>query len=98
MTKLSVKPDAWKQLKFTFSQNVPHNLADEATTAKDLQGIVSHETQLKIVSAVDDPQAEIKRLDEEQAKSATLGLGAIQQATGALSDVQKAGVGNGKQV
>lgn len=98
MTNIGVQPDDWKRLKFSFSQNVPHNLADEATTAKDLQGIVSHETQLKIVSAVDDPQAEMKRLDDEQAKSATLGLGAIQQAAGALTDAQKAGVGDGKHV
>lgn len=95
-TKVLSNTDAWQHLKFQFSQNVPHNLADEAATAKNLVGIVSTETILSTLSAVDDPQAEIKRLDEEKQQSAASGLAAIQNATGALTDGQKAGADNGE--
>ncbi|MEQ7304160.1 phage portal protein [Enterococcus avium] len=63
------KADEWKKLKFQFIRNLPSNLADEATTAKGLEGVVSKETQLKTLSIVDDPQAEIKRMAAETKKA-----------------------------
>lgn len=58
--------DAWQDLTFKFSQNVPENVADEAATAKSLTGIVSKETQLGTLSFVDDPKTEIQRMTDEQ--------------------------------
>ncbi|WP_204123127.1 phage portal protein [Lacticaseibacillus mingshuiensis] len=95
-TNILTNEEAWRDLKFQFNQNVPHNVADEANTAKALVGIASQETILGTLSFVDDPKAEIKRLDEEKAKSAASGLQAIQTATGGLTDAQKAGAVDGE--
>ncbi|WP_220387228.1 phage portal protein [Listeria sp. ILCC792] len=59
-------PDAWQQLNFKFYRNLPVNAADEAGTAQALNGIVSKETQLSVLSYVDDPKAEIERMRKEQ--------------------------------
>lgn len=39
---------------------------DEAQTASQLSGIVSHETQLGILSAVDNVKEELERIEKEQ--------------------------------
>lgn len=59
------KADAWQDLKFKFTRNMPVNVSDEADTAQKLNGIVSKETQLTTLSIVDDPKTEIKRIDKE---------------------------------
>lgn len=53
-------------LSLTFKRNIPVNDADEANTAKTLEGVVSKETQLKVLSIVDDPKAEIEKIDAEK--------------------------------
>ena len=58
-------PDAWRDLKFKFNRNLPNNLSEEVTDAKNLEGVVSKETQLSVLSIVDDPKAEIDRMDKE---------------------------------
>ena len=60
--------DAWQSLNFSFKRNLPDNLADEADTASKLSGIVSKQTQLSILSCVDDPQTEMQRIKDEQAE------------------------------
>ncbi len=60
------KKDEWRNLKYTFTRNIPRNVADEATVAGSLTGIVSKETQLSVLSIVDNVQDEIKRLEKEQ--------------------------------
>ena len=57
---------AWQDLNFQFKRNLPANLADEAQTASTLMGITSHETALSTLSFVDDPKAEMQRIQEEQ--------------------------------
>lgn len=54
------------ELVFQFTRNLPKNISDEATTAKNLEGVVSKETQLKVLSIVTDPQAEIKQMESEK--------------------------------
>lgn len=64
-----------QDLGFKFTRNLPVNLADEAGTASKLEGIVSKETQLGTLSIVDDPQAEIDKMnaeDKEKMKSTML--------------------------
>lgn len=61
--------EAWQDLKFKFIRNLPINLADETATARNLEGIVSKETQLSTLSIIDDPKAEIERINEETANS-----------------------------
>jgi SPP1 family phage portal protein len=60
-----VPADAWKQLRFTFTPNIPQNVLEEAQIAAQLEGITSHETQLKMLSVVDDPQIELDKIAEE---------------------------------
>lgn len=57
--------DDWMNLSFEFSQNYPANLLEEAQIASLLSGIVSEQTQLKILSIVDDVKEEMKLKEEE---------------------------------
>ena len=60
-----VSKDAWIQLHHQFTPNIPANLLEEAQIAAQMEGITSHETQLKVISAVDDVQAELDKIEEE---------------------------------
>ena len=55
-----------KDLKFQFVRNIPLDIANEAQAAATMNGIVSRETQLSTLSFVDDPKAEMNRMNEEQ--------------------------------
>lgn len=50
----------------TTTRNLPKNIADEAQTAASLEGIVSKETQLSVLSIVDNVQDEIDRIKQEE--------------------------------
>lgn len=60
-----VPADSWMQLRYTFTQNVPANLAEETQIAAQMEGIVSHETQLRVISAVDNVKEELERIEAE---------------------------------
>lgn len=60
-----VPSDDWVKLHFHFTQNYPANITEEIENAKNLEGMVSKETQLKLLSIVEDAQAEIERLKDE---------------------------------
>ena len=62
-----VAPDAWEQLRYVFTPNLPKNLLEESQIAGNLEGIVSRKTQLKSLSIVDDVQAELDAIEEENA-------------------------------
>ena len=62
-----VAADAWLQLEYRFTPNIPANLLEEAQIASQMEGITSHETQLKVLSIVDDVQAELDKIEEENA-------------------------------
>lgn len=57
--------DEWQNLEYKFTRNIPRNIADEAETAAKLEGVVSKETQLGILSIVDNVQDEIGKMDKE---------------------------------
>lgn len=61
-----IHADDWKGLSFHFTRNLPSNVTDEATTAQTLDGIVSKQTQLSVLSIVDDVQAEVERIEAER--------------------------------
>ena len=63
--RLKVPADAWVGLKYVFTPNFPANLLEEAQIAAQLEGIVSHETQLSTLSIVDNVQEELERIEEE---------------------------------
>jgi SPP1 family phage portal protein len=60
-----VPKDAWVQLHYKFTPNFPANLLEEAQVAAQMEGIVSHETQLKSLSIVDNVQEELDKIEEE---------------------------------
>lgn len=60
-----VQKDAWMQLEYRFTPNIPANLLEEAQIAAQMEGITSHETQLKVLSIVDNVVAELDRIETE---------------------------------
>ena len=60
-----VPADAWLQLHYQFTPNIPANLLEEAQIAAQLEGITSHETQLKVISIVDNVEDELEKIEEE---------------------------------
>ena len=62
-----VPADAWVQLHYQFTPNFPANLLEETEIAKNMEGITSHETQLKVLSIVDNVQDELDKIEEENA-------------------------------
>ena len=58
--------DDWVRCEITMHRNMPEDLASEASVAGSLSGIVSEETQLSILSCVDDPKREIERKERER--------------------------------
>ena len=61
-----MQKDAWVGIKYQFTSNYPANLLEESQIAGNLSGITSRETQLKVLSVVDNVQQEIERMEEEQ--------------------------------
>lgn len=66
-----VPADSWIQLQYKFTPNIPANLQEEAQIASQLEGITSHETQLKIISAVEDVKGELDKIEEENKEAMT---------------------------
>lgn len=61
----NVPADSWVQLSYKFTPNIPANLLEEAQIAAQLEGITSHETQLKVISAVENVREELDRIEAE---------------------------------
>ena len=60
------KRDSWIDIEYRFTRNIPRNLNDEAEVARALEGIISKETQLSILSVVDDVKLEIEKMEDER--------------------------------
>ena len=54
------------KLKYVFTPNFPANLLEESQIVGNLAGITSKETQLKVLSTVEDVKGEIEKIDAEQ--------------------------------
>lgn len=63
-----MKKDDWVKLHYHFTPNIPANLLEESDIVGKLEGVVSKETQLGVLSIVDNVKSEIDRLEEEQKK------------------------------
>lgn len=62
----SSKRDSWIDIEYRFTRNIPRNLNDEAEVARALEGIISKESQLSILSVVDDVKLEIEKMEKER--------------------------------
>ena len=69
-----MQKDASTGIKYLFTLNYPANILEESQIAGNLAGIVSQETQLKVLSIVDNVQQEIERMKEEEDESLTDGF------------------------
>ena len=63
--KSQVPADSWVKLHYKFTPNIPNNLMEEAQIAAQVEGITSKQTQLKILSIVDNVQEELAKIEEE---------------------------------
>ena len=61
--------DAWEDIEFKFSENLPKNIKNEAETAAALEGVTSKETQLSVLSIVTDVSEEMKKIEKEEAEA-----------------------------
>lgn len=61
-----MQKDSWVKIKYQFTQNFPANILEESQIAGNLAGVTSQETQLKVLSVVDNVQQEIEKIKEEQ--------------------------------
>lgn len=64
-----VPSESWMGLRYKMSFDIPANVSDEASVAKTLEGIVSKETQLSVLSVVENVQDEMERLEDETQSS-----------------------------
>jgi SPP1 family phage portal protein len=55
-----------RRIAISFNRNIPQNLTEIITAVKDLDGIASRKTQLKMLPFVDDVEQELARIEEEQ--------------------------------
>jgi len=62
--------DAWRDVDIRTTRNLPKNVAEEAQTAAQLEGIVSKETQLSVLSIVPDAKKELERMEQEEQEAA----------------------------
>lgn len=65
-----MKEDDWVKLHYHFTPNIPSNVLEESQIAGNLDGIVSQETQLGVLSVVDNVQGEIDRIQQEENQKA----------------------------
>lgn len=61
-----VSADAWVQLYYKFTPNIPANLLEESQIAGNIEGVVSKGTQLGVLSIVNNVSEEIKKMENEQ--------------------------------
>jgi SPP1 family phage portal protein len=66
-----LQTDAYRTIKYTFTPNLPANIDDEASTAQKLSGITSRETQLSVLSVVDNIADEMERIKAEDMEELT---------------------------
>ena len=59
-------PNAWRDVEIRTTRNIPRNVLEEAQTAAQLSGIVSKETQLSVLSVVQDPAGELVKMEKEK--------------------------------
>lgn len=56
----------WRDIEIIFTRNLPENLLESAQTVSMLNGIVSNETLLSLLSFVKDPKSESAKVKEER--------------------------------
>lgn len=58
--------DAWRRVEIKTTRNLPKNILEETQIAGNLEGVVSKETQLSVLSVVGNVDAELEKIESEQ--------------------------------
>ncbi|TYK94212.1 phage portal protein, partial [Streptococcus dysgalactiae] len=72
-----IGPKDWMGMKYKFTRNLPANLLEESQIAGILVGIVSEETQVGVLSIVENPQKEIERKNSDKSTLISLQSGGL---------------------
>lgn len=70
--KANMPQNSWLDIEYRFTRNVPRNVLEEAQIVAQLSGQVSNETKLSVLSIVDNPKAELDKIDNEEESSSLL--------------------------
>ena len=81
-----MKKDDWVKVKPIFTRNFPANILEETQIAVNLDGITSKQTQLGILSIIDNVGKEIERIEKEEAESQNDAV--MRQMFGGVADGQ----------
>lgn len=65
-----MKSDSWIGIDYKFTFNLPANTLEEVQMASQLEGVVSQETKLSVLSFVDDVKSEIEKMKQEDVDNA----------------------------
>lgn len=65
-----MKSDSWIGIDYKFTFNLPANTLEEVQMASQLEGVVSQETKLSVLSFVDDVKSEIEKMKQEDIDNA----------------------------
>lgn len=66
IANLKGSESVWRDVKITFTRNLPTNLTETAQVVNSLRGLVSDQTLLSLLPFITDTQAEMDRLAEEK--------------------------------
>jgi SPP1 family phage portal protein len=64
----TVPADSWIGIDYKFTKNLPANVLEESQIAKNLEGVVTKQTQLSVLSIVDDPKREAEEVENTTAQ------------------------------
>lgn len=60
--------EMWRDIEVQMTRNIPKNIKEETEIASQLEGVVSKETQLSVLSIVPDPAEEMDKMEAESEK------------------------------
>lgn len=87
--------DDWMGIECKFTRNIPANDLEESQIAGNLAGITSEETQLKVLSVVDNVKEEIERKEKEKELVANtlIRTGEVDEESGLLGGTSEEALG-----
>ena len=62
----------WRDIKITFTRNLPENTLETAQMVNQLRGLVSDETLLSQIPFITNPAEEVERVKEQKQLNADL--------------------------
>lgn len=94
-----MKKDDWVKVHPHFTPNFPANVLEETQIAGNLEGVVSKETQLNVLSVIDNATDEIKKMraEQEELLENSITIGGLGNSGFALAGMLKVLIGHAEQ-